>query len=315
MVISIVHVDETLTGLDSGAIRDGFTGQRMLVVPRQLVREALQRPVTGRLLVTDAGWFPHAARHGRARAQGAREHILLLCTEGAGWCRTHDSQFTVPPGAAALLPANLPHAYGASHASPWTLWWFHFTGADALELVRAARRAAGGPVTHLRDPAPVASLVSQVIDALDSGPTTAGFTRAAGAAWNALAQVIATGRRGAGRNLSPVERAVDHLRSTTPQRTSVTALASMVGLSTSQLSAQFRRQLGVSPLRYQTRLRMTRARELLDRTCLSVSAVAREAGYDDPTYFSRQFARIHGMSPTAYRDRGSMQTQVSLVGP
>ncbi|SDE07682.1 AraC-type DNA-binding protein [Glycomyces harbinensis] len=296
-------MDETTAEPDADAIRDGFAGQRMLVVPRTDVARALRHPVTGKLLVTDAGCFPHAARHGRSRPRGAREHLLLVCTGGAGWCRVGDVRTAVSRGGAVLLPADRAHAYGAAQDDPWTVWWFHFTGADADDLARAALDAAGGPVTHLRDPAPVASLVSQVIDALDSGLTVAGFTRAAGAAWHALAQVIATGRRGPGPSLSPLERAVEHLRATAPQRTAVSALAAMCGLSASQLSALFREHLGVSPLQFQVQLRMAQARELLDGTAMPVAAVARRIGYEDPMYFSRQFTRRHGMTPSAYRGR------------
>ncbi|WP_255415704.1 helix-turn-helix domain-containing protein [Promicromonospora sp. AC04] len=274
----------------------------MFVVPRPTVRAALARPVTGRLLVTDAGLFPHAAHHGRLRHGGASQHILMVCTSGTGWCRTPDGRFAVQRGDAVLLPANVAHEYAASDDDPWTLWWLHFVGLDSAELVRSAHHAAGGPLSHLRDPAPVASLVSQVIDALDSG-TAGGLVRASGAAWNALAQLIATGRRTPGPALSPVEQAVEHLRATTPQRTSVDALAAMVGLSPSQLNTVFRQQVGVPPLRYQSDLRMARARELLDSTELAVAAIAHSCGYDDPLYFSRQFTRTHGLAPTAYRAR------------
>ena len=289
----------------AGLVREGFTGQRMVVVPRPTVERALDHPVTGKLLVTDAGYFPRAARHGRSRTRGAAEHVLLVCTGGSGWCRTPEGTLPVGRGDVVVLDAGTPHAYGAAEADPWTLWWLHVTGADAADLVAAALAAAGGAVTHLRDAAPVASLVSQAIDALAPGPTRSGLVRASGAAWNAFTHVIATGRRSPGTDLSPVDRAVEHLRATTPQRTSVAALAAMVGLSTSQLGALFRRQLGVSPLEHQTQLRMARARELLDGTSLPVAAVARASGYADPLYFSRQFGRIHGVTPTAYRERAS----------
>jgi AraC-like DNA-binding protein len=303
MVISMADMDEsTITG-DDEAISEGFAGQRMLVVPRVAVDRALKHPVTGKLLVTDAGFFPHASRHGRSRPAGAAEHLLLVCTGGKGWCRSGGTQFPVSRGGVVLLPADRPHAYGAAQDDPWTLWWLHFTGTDAADLVRTAHEAVGGPVTHLRDPAPVASLVSQVIDALDAGITSAALIRGSGAAWHALAHVIATGRRHPGSQLSPLERAVEHLRSTAPQRTSVAALASMVGLSQSQLSSLFREHLGVSPLQYQVQLRMARSRELLDGTDLPIAAIARETGYDDPMYFSRQFNRHHAMTPTAYRAR------------
>ncbi len=297
----VPDMDETaLVGPD--ALREGFTGQRMYVLPRPVVRAALSRPVTGRLLVTDAGFFPHAASHGRSRPHGAAQHILLVCTDGAGWVQTPEGRFPVRRGDAAVLAASVGHEYAASRDDPWTLWWFHVVGQDAGELVKSARAAAGGPVSHLRDPAPVASLVSQILDALDTG-TAGGLVRASGSAWHALTQVIATGRRSPGPSPDPVERAVEHLRATSPQRTSVEALAAMVGLSVSQLGYLFRQQVGVAPLRYQTELRMARARELLDSTTMPVAAVATSCGYDDALYFSRQFTRTHGLSPSAYRAR------------
>lgn len=272
----------------------------MLVTPRDAVRTSLSLPVTGRLLVTEAGVFPHASRHGRSRPDGAEQHILLVCTDGAGWCRTPAGTEPVGRGDAVLLLAGMPHEYGADAEAPWTLWWFHVVGADAAELVAAGHATAGGPVTHLRDAAPVASLVSQVVDGLDTG-TRAGTLLASGAAFHALTQVVATGRRAPGPAPSPVERALDHLRTTSPRRTSVASLASMVGLSTSRLGALFREQVGVSPMTYQSQLRMSRARELLASTDLPVAAVAAASGYDDPLYFSRRFAQAHGLAPSAYR--------------
>ncbi|MBL0888048.1 AraC family transcriptional regulator [Myceligenerans indicum] len=294
-------MDET-TISDEDRIRDGFAGQRMVVVPRPVVRETLTQPVTSRLLVTDAGFFPHAARHGRSRPDGAHQHILMVCTDGSGWCRMPGGRHTVERGDAVLIPAGSAHEYAASASDPWTLWWMHVIGIDAAELVQTAHASAAGPVSHLRDPAPVASLISQTVDALDMG-TAGGALRAAGAAWHALALVAANRRRVRGPEPSSVERAVEHLRATTPKRTSVEALAALVGLGVSQFSALFREHVGVPPLRYQSDLRMARARELLDTTDQPVAAIARSCGYDDALYFTRQFTRTHGLSPTAFRQR------------
>ncbi len=294
-------MDETLT-IPPGALRDGFKGERMFVVPRPTVRKAITQPVTGRLMVTDAGMFPKAVHHGRVRRTGTREHIVMVSTGGVGWCDTGGGPLRIDRGDAAIIPAGTPHEYHADASSPWTLWWFHVLGPDADELVGAAQLAAAGPVSHLRDPAPVASLISQIVDALDSG-TPAGLIRSSGAAWNALTHIVATGRRSRGPALSPVERAIEHLRATTPDRTSVEALAAMVGLSAPQLTTLFRQQVGMPPLRYQNSLRMALARELLDSTDLTVGAVARASGFSDPLYFSRQFSRAHGQSPSGYRER------------
>src|SRR5665647_366909 len=302
MALQSVDMDELLAEIPRDALRDGFTGQRMLVVPRPAVRRALQQPMTDQLMVTDAGFFPHAARHGRSRPDGGAENIVLLCTDGLGWARVDDAQVTVRAGDAVVVPARTSHEYAAAEDDPWTLWWFHFVGGYSRSAVEAARSAAGGPVTHLRDAAPVASLISQIMDGLDTG-TAAGHVRATGAAWHALAHLIATGRRPSGREVTPVEKAVEHLRATAPRRTTLNALAAMVGLSTSQLGARFRDELGTSPLQYQLQIRMAHARVLLDTTDLAIAAVARGCGYDDALYFTRQFTRTHGTPPSAYRER------------
>ncbi len=39
---------------------EGFPGQRMRVLPRPLVAQALAAPATAQLLVTDVGFFPRA---------------------------------------------------------------------------------------------------------------------------------------------------------------------------------------------------------------------------------------------------------------
>lgn len=286
----------------SQLLRDGFVGQRMFVLPRPAVLVALGQPATNRLLVTDVGVFPRASRHGRNRPYGAAQHALLVCTGGSGWCRTPSGKFKIRRGDAVVLPAKVEHQYGASAEDPWTLWWMHFVGSDAAELAQTALSAAGGPVSHLRDPTPVASLLARVLDAMELG-TTGGLVLASGAAWHALAHLIATGRRAAGTCLSPVDQAVEHLRATTPRRTSVESLAALVGLSPAHFGTLFRQQVGMPPVRYQNQLRMARARELLDSTDWLVSKISSDCGYEDPLYFSRQFVRTHGQSPTAYRSR------------
>jgi AraC-like DNA-binding protein len=78
-------------------------------------------------------------------------------------------------------------------------------------------------------------------------------------------------------------------------------LASLVGVSSSQLSKLFREATGGGVLAHHTALKMARARLLLDTTDLPVAEVGREVGLTDQFYFSRQFRRLHGVSPRAYR--------------
>ena len=48
---------------------------------------------------------------------------------------------------------------------------------------------------------------------------------------------------------------------------------------------------------------MERARLLLERTFLSVKEVMTFVGVNDPSHFSRDFRRRHGVAPTSFRQR------------
>ena len=83
-------------------------------------------------------------------------------------------------------------------------------------------------------------------------------------------------------------------------------LARQAGLSVSHLNKLFRREVGCSPLQYQTDLRMSKARRLLSDPYLSISEVARQCGWEDRNYFIRRFRALHGLSPRQWslRRRG-----------
>jgi transcriptional regulator GlxA family with amidase domain len=81
-------------------------------------------------------------------------------------------------------------------------------------------------------------------------------------------------------------------------------LARDVGLSTRQLERLFRRYLTRSPKRYYMELRLSKARNLLMQTDMSVINVALASGFTSPSHFSKCYRAQYGTTP--YRERGAM---------
>ncbi len=94
---------------------------------------------------------------------------------------------------------------------------------------------------------------------------------------------------------------LDELNTRVARRTTLDELAERSGFSGQHLNRVFRTVLGVTPLQYLARLRMERAAAMLTDHQLTIGAVAREVGYDDPYYFSRVFKQHFGRSPRDYR--------------
>ncbi len=80
---------------------------------------------------------------------------------------------------------------------------------------------------------------------------------------------------------------------------SIPRLARIVNLSESRFRALFFAEIRVPPGQYVQKLRLLRARLLLERTFLTAREVMALVGYDDPDQFAKDFTREHGAPPSA----------------
>jgi AraC-like DNA-binding protein len=289
-------------------IADGFPGERLRVLPARRALDAAATPATRRLLVTDVGYFPRAHRHGRSRPAGAAGAIVIACTAGRGWCQIGPARHEVGPDQVLVIPPGRAHAYGAREDDPWTIWWFHVQGADLPDLLSLARLGEGRAVVNLARPERLVALIDEMALRLERDDSDASLVAAAGAAWHALA-LLASDQTTAPSRPDPVARAVDYLQARVGRSVPVQEVADAVGLSSSYLTAVFRRATGYTLIEYQARLRLARAAQLLAVTDLTVQRVAAQVGYTDPFYFSRRFKAIYGVAPSGYRaslDQGNL---------
>lgn len=282
-------------------VQDGFRGQRLVVLPRPLVHEALRRPVTRRLLVTDVGYYPDALDHQMTRPRGTDQTIVIVCTAGTGWARIGDATHRIGAQQALVVPRGVPHSYGADTTRPWTIWWAHLAGTDVGDLLDGLEVSQARPAMDMRTPEKAVALLDEVVSGLERDLTPARLLAASGAAFKLMTQ-LATDRLLPAPE-DPLHRAMNYLGERLDGSVRVADVAGLVGVSPAHLTAMFRKATGGGVLAHQTALRMARARRLLDATDATVTEIARDVGYDDPLYFSRQFRRHHGVSPSGFRAR------------
>ena len=83
----------------------------------------------------------------------------------------------------------------------------------------------------------------------------------------------------------------------------VSDLLRHVPISRRSLEQKFRATLQRSPAAEIRRVRVLRARELVERTTLSIGEIAQRCGFESCELFSRTFRQWCGMPPTAFRNR------------
>lgn len=82
---------------------------------------------------------------------------------------------------------------------------------------------------------------------------------------------------------------------------SIADIASAVYLNQSYLSRLFKRETGMSITDYMIRLKMEKAKELLNKPGMKVYEVAESLGYESVSHFNRLFKRETGMNPKEFQ--------------
>ena len=79
-------------------------------------------------------------------------------------------------------------------------------------------------------------------------------------------------------------------------------ISKRLGFSSRQIERIFARNGFESPQKYYQKIRLNRARQLLEQTRMSQAEIALACGYENQSHFGRSYKKIFGRSPKAVRD-------------
>ena len=286
-------------------LREGFRDQILYVIPRPVLERNAGHPLLHSLMLTDIGWYPNARYHYCERAEGAAEHILILCIAGSGWYETGSGRQTLQAGQALVIPAHTPHIYGADGQDPWSIHWAHFTGLEGDYFARLSpeeffRLDVGPDCSEIME-----QLFIRCTSSLRDGFVLQRLIFSAKTLHHLLAELFfnniafsPTTRTSQFRSLAPT---LSFLYENLHRSISLTQMAEHAELSESHFSRLFKEQTGHSPVDYFIYLKMQHACSMLTLTRSTVREISDAMGYNDAYYFSRLFKKVIGVSPREYR--------------
>ena len=77
--------------------------------------------------------------------------------------------------------------------------------------------------------------------------------------------------------------------------------AESVSMTVSRLSSFYKKMTGTYLVDYVSSIRLTKARQLLEKTDMPIKEISLQVGYSNPSSFIRRFRQMTGMSPGDYR--------------
>jgi len=284
-------------------IKEGFVGQKMIVLPPDIKRSVSKNDLVKRLYVTAIGFYPHAAFHDRARKSGCNQHILLYCTAGTGTVTVKDKTFRLIPNHFTILPKNIPHQYNSSQEDPWTIYWFHFMGEYADLLYARYLELGSESVFSAYDERRIEKF-ERIFTLLEDSFEVRNLEIANITLQEFISNFIYTQEiNPASLGSDKISDSISFMKKNIGGQYSVNDLAQQQNLSVTHYSRMFRTKTGSSPNQYLSELKIQKSCQYLYFTDRSIKEICAELGFHDPYYFSRLFKKLMGVSPAKYKDQ------------
>lgn len=284
-------------------IKEGFIGQKMIVLPPNIKRTVLKTDLIKRFYVTAIGFYPHAAFHNRARRLGCNQYILLYCTAGVGKVVVKNRSFNLLPNHFIILPRNVPHSYHSSQVDPWTIYWIHFAGENADLLYARYTEIKPEPLFIAYEERRIDEFQA-CFNLLENS-----FAPRDLEIVNIKLQAYLSGFIYAP-EINPsdlggdkISDSIAFMKNNISQPYTVPQLAKQQHLSVTQYSRMFRAKTGSSPNQYFNELKIQKSCQYLYFSDRSIKEICAELGFDDQFYFSRLFKRLMGLAPSKYKNQ------------
>ncbi|MBQ9480690.1 MAG: helix-turn-helix domain-containing protein [Clostridia bacterium] len=264
------------------------------------------------------GFYPYFIGSEKCRPQkaisrhtNAEEYTFHLILSGAGYLvnngqakrLTANDTFFIPPR--STYGSDRDIYYYPDKNDPWEYIWVNFVGEETEKLVRCAKFTLANNYYSVQN---AAFLKQQWRDMIGIAKNTAKrnvsfympfvmkfFAEIADE--RKMSNEITTAKE------KKVKRITDVIERTyTEQDFSIGKIAESMFYTTSYISRIFKEVTNTSPMEYVTRLRMLRAKDLLRSGTYSISQIAYLIGYNSPFYFSKEFKKYYGFSPSRFSE-------------
>lgn len=223
----------------------------------------------------------------------SREYYLLhYVVSGKGVLSVEDSSYKVGAGECFFIRPFEISTYTADEEEPWHYIWIGFECNIDIPELREPRVISSEAIGKIFRMVPDMNHISNGREAFLCSRI-----------WDIIT-AIKTEKSGHTQNsLNYIQTAISYMETEYMMDISIAALAEKMNLNRSYFSTIFKEQVGISPQKYLSNFRLSKAANLITEYGYTATQAALSTGYADVFTFSKMFKRKYGVSPSAYKKK------------
>ncbi len=281
----------------------------MGVQPKNIQNSTVANPIRHQWGESFICGYQVANSQGRAwRPQGRKDWLFLFTTAGRGIFRYAGGEYVCAVGDVILISPGTPQDYQSYPQSVrWESIWVHFhPRGHVIPWLHYPEAAAGLGVLQ------IASAARDLIEAdlremLDvaSGPRARDGERTLNVFERVLLRLDTLNPLAEEKEHDPrIRRVLEESGRRLDRIFAIDEMTKIAGMSSSRLHSIFYAEVGLSPAAYHLHARLSRGRELIERTDFPIQQIALELGFSSAFHFSAAFRKYAGKSPPRISARG-----------
>ncbi len=232
-------------------------------------------------------------------------HELIYCFKGAGVVKVAGHLHRVKAHSLSWVSCWHPHEHWADPTNPWELYWIRIDG-PGLDALAELLRVQESPVFQALDDAKLQRIFIEIFHLLEI-PSPHAPVHMHRTIATMLALLYENRFKDGAHDADPVpsalERPLVRMKQHYADPLKLAELSVLAGMSVSHFIRTFKRTMGTSPIDWLRLERINQAKRRLVDTNEPIKEIARQCGYRDPYFFSKDFKKLAGLPPSIYREQ------------
>ena len=269
---------------------------RIMKTPSAVARRAF-------FYLQECGHLKAGENHHTSR-QNLQSFLFAVVLNGKGSLTYEGRQFQLEGGDCFFIDCRALHSYQSDAQDPWELLWIHFNGCTSEEYYKLFTSQLQ-PVFH---PVSTVKFVSLLQEIMRLNTETYADTEVltSGLIVNLLTMLLTVNSIAEENDTAlqaKLKTVLAHIDANFTGEIRLDDLAKRFDISKYYLTREFKRAYGETIFQHIIALRINYAKRLLRFTDKSVEEISALCGFNDQSYFSKQFKKAENVTCLAFRRR------------